>query len=170
MLRPWTEINSVALWQSVKVNRGTPGRNLRSMQMPPNHRASTPFTARYGFTSENRTISNASCFNIGSATTPVSHVPLRPLLHSKSAIWLNGCDNKRPWLPGFGRSAIKPWRRRSFQRSNRTVLSSGSPQEFSALLRSRDAHNDQFQFANGRVLISPRIGSFSVFQIVSASL
>ena len=125
LLRRWTEINSAALWQSVKVNRGTPGRNPRSVQIFPNHLASTPYTARYRFTSENRTIANVSCFNIGTATTPVSHVPFRPLLHSKSAIWLNGCDNKRPWLPDFGRSAIKPWRRRSFQRSNRTVLSSG---------------------------------------------
>ena len=96
LLRRWTEINSAALWRSVKIKRGPLGRNPRSMQMLPNHRASTPYTAQYGFTSGNRTISNVICFDIGTATTPVSHVPCRAPLRLKSAIRLNGCGDKRP--------------------------------------------------------------------------
>ena len=58
----------------------------------------TPYTARYGFTSENRTIPNVSCFNIGTATTLFTRA-VPTALHSKSAIWLNGRDNKRPGCP-----------------------------------------------------------------------
>ena len=108
-----SEISSVPLCQSAKVNRVTLGRNPRSKLMRPHHPASTAYTAQYGFTSESRTISSAGYLKFGKATTRVSDVPFRLPLRLKSAICLNGCDDKRPWLPDSARSAIngrKPWR------------------------------------------------------------
>ena len=91
-----SEISSVTLWQSTKVDRGTLGQNPPSKRMRPHHPASTPYTAQYGFTSESRTISSTGYLKFGTATTLVSHMPFRPPLRLKSAIGLNGCYDKRP--------------------------------------------------------------------------
>src|SRR6516225_4893541 len=78
------------IWQSLKVYWGMTGQNPRSGKRRRKRRASTPYTTMRGFTSENRTISDVRYLNIGTVTMPVSQLPFRPDLYSKSAIRLNG--------------------------------------------------------------------------------
>src|SRR6516162_1146340 len=100
-------LNCMALWQSVEVYRVTLGRDPRSRQMHPSHRAFTQYLVQYGFTSGSRTTSNVGYLNTATEPMIVLRWPIRVALCLRFAIWLSVCDGRRPWLLNFDRSAIK---------------------------------------------------------------